>query len=87
MFAGFLLGERDMGAELLSLLVIHVLPAELQEVADAKSGINAKNNEHIVAKLSTTAEILRHVVEFLFVTNRFCCSHSILGPFHMISPV
>ena len=81
MLAGFLLGEREMGTKLLPLLAIHILPAELQEIPDAERSIDAKHNERIVTKFSTAAEIFRHVVEFLFVTDRFCCCHNILGSF------
>lgn len=59
MLAGFLLGEGDMGAELLLLFAIYILPAELQKIPDAKGGIDAENNECIITKLSTAAEILR----------------------------
>lgn len=59
MLASFLLSEGDMGAELLPLFAVHVLPAELQQITDAEGGINAEDNEREVTKLSTAAEILR----------------------------
>ena len=62
-------------------IVIDVVPAQREEVADAEGSAGSEHNQYIIAELAACAEVLCHVVELLLVSDWFCGCHFFLGPF------
>ena len=65
-------------------IVIDVVPAQREEVADAEGSAGSEHNQYIIAELAACAEVLCHVVELLLVSDWFCGCHFFLAPFSVI---
>ena len=76
-----MLRDRDMSSEAASFIVINILPAQTQKIADAKRCLDVQREQYIVSDLSALQKVVRHCVEVLLASDRFGCCHNISSPF------
>ena len=72
---GFLLGDGHAVADALVFKVIHIVPTKAQQVADAERGIEAHDNEDIIADLTAFEVVRRELADLVLVTDGFCGFH------------
>ena len=75
-FLGFFLGDGHAVTDALMFKIVHILPAEAQKVADAERGIDAHDDEDVVAELAALEIIRRKFADLVLVTNGFCGFHT-----------
>ena len=74
--AGFMLDHREMGIELSLCLVVNLIPAKLEKIADPKRCTSAKDNHGVVTVLTAKQKVIGHFLELFLIADGFGCGHN-----------